>query len=259
MMKLSIQQQELTNNIKKLAKGLKSFSLSDINLMLPNNDKDIDFCIKYLISKNIIKETANDSYIYIEQKVSNDISISDYYIKKQKNKFKEINFGNINCKIKDFTEEINISFESLDEYKNLDKKQKQRLRKILTILKLAGKLRGNELKKLLKELGKENKESSISYPHFIKLKRKFIRYGINGILFHYGNNKGKTIIPQKMYDDFKKIYFSKNISIKDTLELLRQNNYKEKIPCAVTFGRMLNREYTKEELYNLRLMKTQQK
>ena len=76
-MKLSIQQQELTNNIKKLAKGLKSFSLSDINLMLPNNDKDINFCIKYLISKNIIKETANDSYIYIEQKVSNDISISD--------------------------------------------------------------------------------------------------------------------------------------------------------------------------------------
>lgn len=52
--------------------------------------KDIDFCIKYLISKNIIKETANDSYIYIEQKVSNDVSISDYYIKKQKNKFKEI-------------------------------------------------------------------------------------------------------------------------------------------------------------------------
>ena len=156
MMKLSIQQQELTNNIKKLAKGLKSFSLSDINLMLPNNDKYIDFCIKYLISKNIIKETANDSYIYIEQKVSNDISISDYYIKKQKNKFKEINFGNINCKIKDFTEEINISFESLDEYKNLDKKQKQRLRKILTILKLAGKLRGNELKKLLKELGNKN-------------------------------------------------------------------------------------------------------
>ena len=156
MMKLSIQQQELTNNIKKLAKGLKSFSLSDINLMLPNNDKDIDSCIKYLISKNIIKETANDSYIYIEQKVSNDISISDYYIKKQKNKFKEINFGNINCKIKDFTEEINISFESLDEYKNLDKKQKQRLKKILTILKLAGKLRGNELKKLLKELGNKN-------------------------------------------------------------------------------------------------------
>ena len=41
MMKLSIQQQELTNNIKKLAKGLKSFSLSDINLMLPNNDNII--------------------------------------------------------------------------------------------------------------------------------------------------------------------------------------------------------------------------
>ena len=201
--------------------------------------------VDYLTEEYKAVETLRDLHdkTNIEQKVSNDVSISDYYIKKQKNKFKEINFGNINCKIKDFTEEINISFESLDEYKNLDKKQKQRLRKILTILKLAGKLRGNELKKLLKELGKQNKESSISYPHFIKLKRKFIRYGINGILFHYGNNKGKTIIPQKMYDDFKKIYFSKNISIKDTLELLRQNNYKEKIPCAVTFGRMLNREF----------------
>ena len=258
MMKLSTQQIEISNNIKKLAKGLKRFSLSDINLMLPNNAEDIDLCIKYLISENIIKETASGSYIYIEQKVPNDISISDYYIKKQKNKFNKLSFGNINCKIKDFTEEINLSLDSLDEYKNLDKKQKQRVRRVLTLFKLAGKHRGKELKTLLKELGSQNKDYSISYSNFLKLKQKFIRCGINGILFHHGNNKGKTIIPQKMYDDFKKIYFSKNISIKDTLELLKQNNYAEKIPCPLTFGRMLNKEYTKEELYNLRLMKIQQ-
>lgn len=145
-----------------------------------------------------------------------------------------------------------FKFNDLEEqkiYNNAYDFQKKRIKKYITLFKLAGKLAGKELQEFLQKVSTENPELKTSYSSFIKAKWRYNKEGINALIPHYGElNRGKSIVSQDMYEDFKKLYLSSNkYSIQTAVEELSKMGYPACIlPSFKSFERLLKKEYSNE-------------
>ena len=66
--------------------------------------------------------------------------------------------------------------------------------KYITALKLARNLKGRALKAFLAEFSNKYPNYQISYSQFIKIKSKYVKYGLKGIIPKYGNSKGRSVV-----------------------------------------------------------------
>lgn len=207
-------------------------------------------------SKKIIKQRCiNGTY---ECKFNNSGQYKEYFIKKssfenkqnsnRKLKKLKINYlKNIESKV-----EYNILFKNKEEQKIFDSAydfQKKYIVKYLAIFKLAGKLIGYDLKEFLKKLSEENPQYKTSYSTFLRRKNDYKKFGVKGLLVKLGNStRGKSVLPQDMYEDFKQIYLSpQGYSLTKAVKELEKLGYPEEIiPSFRTFERVLLKEYSKK-------------
>lgn len=132
-------------------------------------------------------------------------------------------------------------------YDNAYDYQKKRVKKFVTLFRLTGKLVGKELQEYLERISQENPDLKTSYSTFIKARWRYKKEGIKSLIPKYGEfNKGKSVVSQDMYEDFKKLYLSSNkYSVQTAVEELINMGYPSDIlPSHRSFERLLKKEYS---------------
>jgi hypothetical protein len=261
MMKSQIKTQNLTSTIRKIAKRLTKFTISDIIRFSEAEEAEIIEVLEELEKDKIIKKLSNTEYLYSKIKQTEDVvlnlvpnviidNIQEECVKKlsQINFLKNENFANENQKI----------FKDEEEQKVFDNASvgiKEMIIKYLTVFKMLEKLRGQNIQTCLKEIGKQNKNYEIKYSTFMRKRKKFINYGVKGLIPKYGQYERKNSnLELEMYEDFKTIYLSPNGPPLETAVnlLTKYGHKKELLPCTQTFKRMLTKEFSKEAIHTMR-------
>lgn len=199
-MKSQIKTQNLTSTIRKIAKRLTKFTISDIIRFSEAEEAEIIEVLEELEKDKIIKKLSNTEYLYSKIKQTEDVvlnlvpnviidNIQEECVKKlsQINFLKNENFANENQKI----------FKDEEEQKVFDNASvgiKEMIIKYLTVFKMLEKLRGQNIQTCLKEIGKQNKNYEIKYSTFMRKRKKFINYGVKGLIPKYGQYEEKILI-----------------------------------------------------------------
>src|SRR5574344_2539587 len=156
MMKSQIKMQ-----ISRLAKGLNRFSVNDISVMLGVSEEEIKAALSELIAEYVIKKIGENRYLYI--KLKNNKELIQH--KNSKSFFKKLSFETE--KIKNAKPvELFDKEEELKKYEAAPEWAKPKLLKYISVIKLAGGLRGKYLMMYLKQIEKGNPECHISYSTF---------------------------------------------------------------------------------------------
>lgn len=152
-----------------------------------------------------------------------------------------------------------VSLEKFNRFKDMEEKRffeslppyaQRFIYKYLTVLRLAGNLRGKELREYLKKLGKNYPKYKMAFSSYMRYFRRYAIYGIKGLEPRAQKFEHKSCIPEDMYEEFKKIYLAPNkYSVEKTIRILEQMGYdKMSMPCSKTFKRQLYKEYSREEI-----------
>ena len=156
-----------------------------------------------------------------------------------------------------------ISLEKFNRFKDMEEKQyfeslppyaQRFIYKYLTVLRLAGNLRGKELREYLKKLGQSYPSYQMAFSSYMRYFRRYAIYGIKGLEPRAQKFEHKSCIPEDMYEEFKKIYLSNNqYSVEKVLSILEKMGFdKMSIPSSKTFKRLLNKEYSKEQIETIK-------
>lgn len=264
----------LENIIKQLSETeflyskIKTAKIKDLQNkeIIETTDSNIDYSKNEWLTMDEVAELTEEKRETVRRKCKNGTYIStykkvgrfkEYLIKKSsikkyikpKHRYHKIEFTNSQCPR---INQDNFKFKDLNEqkiYNNAYDFQKKRIKKYITLFKLAGKLAGKELQEYLKKVSMENPELKTSYPSFLKAKWKYNKEGISALIPQYGkSNRGKSIVSQDMYENFKKIYLSSTeYSLKTAVEELSKFGYPpEVLPSFKSFERLLKKEYSNE-------------
>ena len=156
-----------------------------------------------------------------------------------------------------------VSLEKFNRFKDMEEKHffesqpayaQRFIYKYLTVLRLAGNLRGKELREYLKKLGKNYPKYKMAFSSYMRYFRRYAIYGIKGLEPRAQKFEHKSCIPEDMYEEFKKIYLAPNkYSVEKTIRILEQMGYdKMSMPCSKTFKRQLYKEYSREEIESIK-------
>lgn len=127
--------------------------------------------------------------------------------------------------------------------------------KYAQLIKLTKDLKGEELKKFvddwnLKHIGKEK----TSYSSIIKMRKRALKYGINGLLAQYGNSN-KSSVNEEYFNYFKNLYLKEGgPSIQSCRDitmgyaLKKYNIDKNTFPSYMAFSRKLKKEIPKQSI-----------
>lgn len=234
--------------------------------IIETTDSNIDYSKNEWLTMDEVAELTEEKRETVRRKCKKGTYIStykkvgrfkEYLIKKSsikkyikpKHRYHKIEFTHSQCPR---INQDNFKFKDLNEqkiYNNAYDFQKKRIKKYITLFKLAGKLSGKELQEYLQKVSMENPELKTSYPSFLKAKWKYNKEGISALIPQYGkSNRGKSIVSQDMYENFKKIYLSSTeYSLKTAVEELSKFGYPpEVLPSFRSFERLLKKEYSKE-------------
>lgn len=152
-----------------------------------------------------------------------------------------------------------VSLEKFNRFKDMEEKHffesqpayaQKFMYKYLTALRLAGNLRGKELREYLKKLGKNHPKYKMAFSSYMRYFRLYAIYGIKGLVPRAQKLEYKSCILADMYEQFKKIYLAPNkYSVEKTIRILEQMGYdKMAMPCSKTFKRQLYKEYSREQI-----------
>lgn len=244
----------MKQKILKLIKNLERFKIEDI-ITLTELDKDVvSKYINELLEENKISKISENIYAYVPE----IHSIIQPQLKKADNKDHRYLY-NIEIN-KDIITEISPKklFSSSKELKIFNEQKdynKRNIVRVLTILKLAWGLKGNKLKEFLNKLGEKHHKYKISYCSYIRYRYKYFKYGIKGLcLNYYSNNRtARSAVSPEMYEEFKKYYLSpKRYSCSAVHRIVVQKFPDCDVPNCISFKRLLAREYTHEQIEQLR-------
>ena len=257
----------LITQIQKLAKGLQKFTLNDISNIISCDDNEIRISIEELIKNNVIKEISNNEYLYIKfHNITSEIntekgtnSETSNTKRKSLGRYPVDKIISIATKKYNSFNEVQVSDnkEEMAIYNSLPDKTKKYIVRIISIFKATQGLRLGELSGFLKELRDTKPELKISLTTFYNKKKRYLKYGIKGLIPEYKGHKKETCVPKEMYDVFKQIYLSKErYSLATATKMLTNYGFeKDLIPSSKTFSRLLNKEFTKEEIEQYRTQK----
>lgn len=141
-------------------------------------------------------------------------------------------------------------------YSDVPSWAKIQAQKYLPIIKKSINLKGQNLKNFIIEWNKNNPYLSTSYSSLIRMRGKYEKDGIAGLIAKYGNNLSRTTVSNDYFQYFKDIYLKEGApSLRSSWEqtlgyAIRTNNVNPKtFPSFMAFKRRLNREIPKQAVY----------
>lgn len=134
---------------------------------------------------------------------------------------------------------------------------KQQAEKYLEILENSDGLKGNDLKQFVEEWNKTNEPTS--YSSVIKMRRRYFRYGLNGLLSKHGQHLIGSSVKDDYFEYFKTLYLVEGApSLRTCWDLtlgyaIREFNAdRETFPSFMAFKRRLDKEIPKQGIYMAR-------
>ena len=131
---------------------------------------------------------------------------------------------------------------------------KQQAEKYLQILENSKGLKGNDLKEFIEEWNKVNEPTS--YSSVIKMRKRYFRYGLNGLLSRHGQHLRGTSVQDNYFEYFKNLYLIEGApSLRTCWDLtlgyaIREFNADRKtFPSFMAFKRRLDKEIPKQSIY----------
>ncbi len=131
---------------------------------------------------------------------------------------------------------------------------KQQAEKYLEILENSEGLKGEGLKQFIEEWN-ESKEPT-SYSPVIKMRRRYFRYGLNGLLSRHGQHLRGSSVQDDYFEYFKTLYLVEGApSLRTCWDLtlgyaIREFNAdRETFPSFMAFKRRLDKEIPKQGIY----------
>lgn len=235
--------------IRYLSRKLKAFTFEDIFLLAETPKEKLQNALQELIDEGVLKKT-NQGFVFCEFKqippptepvVKNTstrfIPDEDFV------KFVEITTPNIK----------NLTSKELEEIPEYNRKKRD---KYLHLLKITNGLHGKKLMKFIDEYNQLNPSNRTSYANLIRKRNAYVRYGDIALISKFGTPR-KSYYPdmEEYYAIFKKFYLSNYcVSIMKS----RENTAKifqiplEKFPSSMTFRRRLRKDFSKDEVRNIR-------
>lgn len=235
--------------IRYLSRKLKAFTFEDIFLLAETPKEKLQSALQELIEEGVLKKT-NQGYVFCEFKqippptepvvrntATKFIQDEDFV------EFTEINTPNIK----------NLTSQELEEIPEYNRKKRD---KYLHLLKITNGLHGKKLMEFIDEYNQLNPSNRTSYANLIRKRNAYVRYGDIALISKFGTPR-KSYYPdmEEYYAIFKKFYLSNyGISIRES----RENTAKifqiplEKFPSVMTFRRRLRKDFSSEEIRNIR-------
>lgn len=235
--------------IRYLSRKLKAFTFEDIFLLAETPKEKLQSALQELLDEGVLKKT-NQGFVFCEFKqippptepvVKNTstrfIPDEDFV------KFVEITTPNIK----------NLTSKELEEIPEYNRKKRD---KYLHLLKITNGLHGKKLMEFIKEYNRLNPSNRTSYANLIRKRNAYVRYGDSALISKFGTLR-KPYYPdmEEYYAIFKKFYLSNyGVSIRKS----RENTAKifqiplEKFPSVMTFRRRLRKDFSPEEIRNIR-------
>lgn len=235
--------------IRYLSRKLKAFTFEDIFLLAETPKEKLLDALQELISEGVLKKTIQ-GFVYCEFKQIPPPT--EPVVKNFTTKFirdeEFVKFAEI------LTPDIkNLTSQELEEIPEYNRKKRD---KYLHLLKITNGLHGKKLMEFIKEYNKLNPSNKTSYANLIRKRNAYVRYGDFALVSKFGTPR-KPYYPdmEDCYAVFKKFYLS-NYGM--PLKKCRENVAKifqiplGKFPSSMTFRRRLYKDFTKEELRNIR-------
>lgn len=235
--------------IRYLSRKLKAFTFEDIVLLAETPKEKLQSALQELIDEGVLKKT-NQGYVFCEFKqippptepvvrnmATRFIQDEDFV------KFTEINTPNIK----------NLTSQELEEIPEYNRKKRD---KYLHLLKITNGLHGKKLMEFIDEYNQLNPSNRTSYANLIRKRNAYVRYGDIALISKFGTPR-KSYYPdmEEYYAIFKKFYLlNYGVSIRES----RENTAKifqiplEKFPSVMTFRRRLRKDFSAEEIRNIR-------
>jgi len=147
-------------------------------------------------------------------------------------------------------DEIRSSFSDVPEWARVQSD------KYLPILKECEDLKGTALKGYIEKYNKEHQDKATSYPMVIKMRRRYLQEGINGLLAKYGTNSNKSTVRDEDFEYFKNLYLKEGApSLRSCWDstfghALRNNPEVSRttFPSFMAFKRKLERNVPKQSI-----------
>lgn len=148
-------------------------------------------------------------------------------------------------------------------YSNAPNWSKIQAQKYLPILKASKGLKGTVLVEFINKWNETHTDFKTSYSSIIKMRRRFFRKGVNGLLARYGSNAQKSTVQDIYFDYFKTLYMVEGApSVRSCWDLtlgyaIRVNGVdRTTFPSCRSFIRRLEREIPKQSIYLARYGQT---
>lgn len=142
------------------------------------------------------------------------------------------------------------------KYSEVPSWAKIQAQKYLPILKNSENLRGNELKSFIEQWNLNNPELTTSYTSLVRMRGRYLKYGLAGLISRYGTNSKKCSVSDLYFEYFKKLYLKEGApSLRSCWEqtlgyaILKFNANKDKFPSHMAFKRRMDREVPKQSIY----------
>ena len=103
-------------------------------------------------------------------------------------------------------EQSNVVYTSNINYSDAPNWAKMQADKYIQILKGSADLKGKKLEEYIKIWNENNPELKTSYCSILRMRRRYKKYGIKGLLAQYGKSTNKIVINNNIFNYFKKIY-----------------------------------------------------
>lgn len=131
---------------------------------------------------------------------------------------------------------------------------KQQAEKYLEVLENSDGLKGNDLKQFIEKWNNSNEPTS--YSSVIKMRRRYFRYGLNGLLSKHGQHLRGSSVKDDYFEYFKTLYLVEGApSLRTCWDLtlgyaIREFNAdRETFPSFMAFKRRLDKEIPKQGIY----------
>lgn len=216
--------------------------------------------------KNTIEEKLNISEWISVEDASNLLNLSErtikdycrsgklgFKIEKSGNNFKYLIFFN---SLPEYAKNKILTNSEKSNYSEAPDWAKIQVEKYLPLLNRTKELKGVALDEFIKKWNKENPNLSTSYSSLIRMRRRYFRFGINGLLARYGTNSEKSTVEDGYFDYFKNLYLIEGApSLRTCWDLtlgyaIRTDNIdKLSFPSYMSFKRRLEREIPKQSIY----------
>ena len=134
---------------------------------------------------------------------------------------------------------------------------KQQAEKYVRILDASAGLKGKELEEFVEYWNNnENEEYTTSYPSIIKMRKRYFRYGVAGLLSKHGQHLTGSSVPDDYFNYFKDLYLIESgPSLRSCRDLTLGYAVRElgadrnNFPSFMAFKRRLDKEIPEQSIY----------